>query len=66
MLSVERKKTEKVDLIKPLSTYIKTQYSEKVGNDHTEVLNNLQQLREDVRNSQDKSDAIKELLLKYG
>lgn len=65
MLSIERKKTDKVDLIKPIQKYISTQYSDKASNDHNDALNNLNQLREDIRNAIDKSDVVKDLLLKY-
>eukprot|EP01114_Cavostelium_apophysatum_P013019 TRINITY_DN3067_c0_g1_i3.p1 TRINITY_DN3067_c0_g1~~TRINITY_DN3067_c0_g1_i3.p1 ORF type:complete len:562 (-),score=185.11 TRINITY_DN3067_c0_g1_i3:92-1777(-) len=65
MLSVERKKTDKVDLVRPLQDYIRNHYSGDAAQDHLEALNNLQQLREDVRNIQDKNEATRDLLLKY-
>jgi len=64
MLSVERRKTEKVDLLKPLQDYIRNHYNADAVQDHQEALQNLQQLREDVRNIQDKNEATRDLILK--
>lgn len=65
MLSVERKRTDKVDLYKPLEQFIRNQYSADALQDHQEALNQVQQLREDVRNLQDKNDVTRDLLFKY-
>ena len=65
MLTIEKRRTEKVDWIKPLQKYISTQYSEQSSNEHTEALSSLQSLREDCRNAADKSDAVKDLWLRY-
>jgi hypothetical protein len=65
MLSVDRKKTDKVDWVKPLQQFIRNSYSAQIAQDYQEALNGLQQLREDVRNVQDRNDAAKDLLLRY-
>lgn len=65
MLSVERKKTDKVDLLKPLQDYIRNHYNGDAAQDHNEPLSFLNQLREDVRNIQDKNEATRDLILKY-
>ncbi|GAM20512.1 hypothetical protein SAMD00019534_036870, partial [Acytostelium subglobosum LB1] len=65
MLAVDRKKSDKVDLAKPLVKYIQDHFGRQESDDHEQPLNNLQQLREDVRNIQDKTDTSKELLWKY-
>jgi hypothetical protein len=65
MLAIERKKTDKVDFVKPLEQYIRNQYSAQVAQDHQEAINYLQQLREDVRNSTDKNDVVKDLMFRY-
>jgi hypothetical protein len=64
MLAVDRKKTDKVDLVKPIQQYVRNQYSAQAVSDHTEAFNYLQQLREDTRNLQDKNDATKDLLVR--
>ncbi len=64
MLSVERKKTEKVDLFKPLQQFVRNQYSAQAAEDYHEALDNVQQLREDVRNIQDKNEVTKELIVR--
>lgn len=65
MLSLERKKSDKVDLFKPLQQFIRNQYSQDAAQDHEDALNQLQQMREDVRNIQDKNDATRDLILRY-
>lgn len=65
MLTIEKKRTDKVDWVKPLQKYISTQYTEESAKEHTEALNALQQMREDCRNSVDKSDAVKDMWYKY-
>ncbi|EFA77580.1 ALG-2 interacting protein X [Heterostelium album PN500] len=65
MLSVERKRTEKVDLIKPLTKYIKEQFSKEEAAAHELQIASLQQQREDVRNLQDKTDTSKDLIWRY-
>lgn len=65
MLTIEKKRTDKVDWIKPLQKYISTQYNEQSANEHSEALNALNSLREDCRNAQDKSDAVKDIWLRY-
>ncbi|GAM29306.1 hypothetical protein SAMD00019534_124820 [Acytostelium subglobosum LB1] len=65
MLSIERKRTDKVDFVKPLTKYIKDHFSKEEASNHESQLNALQQLREDVRNLQDKTDTSKDLLWRY-
>ncbi|EGC38045.1 hypothetical protein DICPUDRAFT_149310 [Dictyostelium purpureum] len=65
MLSVERKRTEKIDLIKPLTKYIKEQFSKGEADAHENQINTLNSLREDVRNLQDKTETSKELVWRY-
>lgn len=65
MLSFERKKTDKVEIFKPLYDYIRNQYGAEAAADHQEALNNVQQLREDVRNIQDKTETARDILLRY-
>ncbi|EGG16375.1 ALG-2 interacting protein X [Cavenderia fasciculata] len=65
MLSVDRKRTEKVDVIKPLTKYIKEQFSKEEAADHEQQINTLSSLREDVRNLQDKTETSKEMIWKY-
>jgi len=65
MLSAERKKTDKLELVKPLQTYIRNHYTSEAAQEHQEALNNLQQMREDVRNLQEKNEQVKDILLKY-
>jgi BRO1-like domain len=64
MLTIEKKKTDKIDWLKPLQKYISTQYTDQSANEHAEALNNLQSLREDCRNANDKSDAVKDIWLR--
>jgi hypothetical protein len=65
MLAVERKKTDKLDLGKPLQQYVRNQYSAQAAQDLEEAFNNVQQLREDMRNIQDKNDATRDLLYRF-
>eukprot|EP01117_Protostelium_nocturnum_P017320 TRINITY_DN7038_c0_g1_i1.p1 TRINITY_DN7038_c0_g1~~TRINITY_DN7038_c0_g1_i1.p1 ORF type:complete len:805 (+),score=310.62 TRINITY_DN7038_c0_g1_i1:178-2592(+) len=65
MLSIDRKKSDKVDWVKPLEAFISSQYSAEGLQDHREAVQSLQQWREDVRNIQDKSDSAKEILFRY-
>ncbi len=64
MLPLERKKTEKVDIANPIETFIKNQYSAQAAQDHIEALSNFQQMREDVRNLQDKNEATRDLMFR--
>lgn len=65
MLSLERRKTDTVDWVKPLSLFIRNQYDANAERDHQEAITYVHKLREDVRNSQDKNDGTKDLLYQY-
>lgn len=65
MLSIERKKTEKVDFIKPLQEFIRNNYSADSLQDHQEAINGLQQLREELRNCEERNTALRDLLCRY-
>lgn len=62
--TIERKKTDKIDLLKPIQKYIRSTYDEKTLADHAQALTQLQQMREEVRNLQDKNDASKDILMR--
>lgn len=65
MLSIEKKKTDKVDLIKPLSKYIKEQFSKEELTNHENVITNLNQQREQIRNIADMTETSKEMVWRY-
>eukprot|EP01133_Synstelium_polycarpum_P011610 gene11610-13554_t len=65
MLSIERKRTEKVDFVKPLTKYIKEQFSKEEASSHELQITSLQTMREDVRNLQDKTETSKDMIWKY-
>jgi hypothetical protein len=61
MLALDRKKTEKVEIGKPLEQYIRSHYTADDLQDYQEAINNVQKLREDFRNISDKNEATREL-----
>ncbi len=63
MLSIERKKLDKTELTKPLKDFLRNTYPQ-LADDYNEQFSVLDQTREDFRNSQDKSDAAKDLMYK--
>ncbi|KAK5577567.1 hypothetical protein RB653_002510 [Dictyostelium firmibasis] len=65
MLSVERKRTEKVDFSKPLAKYIKEQFSKGEADQHDSQIATLNALREDVRNLQERTETSKEMVWRY-
>ncbi|KAN0003706.1 hypothetical protein ACTFIZ_009849 [Dictyostelium cf. discoideum] len=65
MLSIERKRTEKVDFSKPLTKYIKEQFSKAESDQHETQIATLNGLREDVRNLQERTETSKEMVWKY-
>eukprot|EP01111_Echinosteliopsis_oligospora_P012082 TRINITY_DN4104_c0_g2_i1.p1 TRINITY_DN4104_c0_g2~~TRINITY_DN4104_c0_g2_i1.p1 ORF type:complete len:792 (-),score=268.84 TRINITY_DN4104_c0_g2_i1:83-2458(-) len=65
MIHIEKKKCDKIDWNKPLNKYITSQYSESSATQHNDALSNMQQLREDLRNTQDRSDQVKDLWFRY-
>eukprot|EP01105_Mastigella_eilhardi_P021503 TRINITY_DN520_c0_g1_i1.p1 TRINITY_DN520_c0_g1~~TRINITY_DN520_c0_g1_i1.p1 ORF type:complete len:663 (-),score=163.95 TRINITY_DN520_c0_g1_i1:994-2937(-) len=65
LLAVERRRTDKVDWAKLLQKYIRSTYDENALRAHQQAVTQLHQLREDVRNVQDKNDTTKDLFLRY-
>jgi len=65
MLALDRKKTEKVEIGKPLEQYIRSHYTADDLQDYQEAINNVQKLREDFRNISDKNEATRELATRY-
>lgn len=55
MLGIDKKRTDKVSFEKPLQKWIEKEESYKVA-DFQEALNELDKLREDVRNAVEKSE----------
>ncbi len=62
MLSIEKKKTDKVDLLKPLQQYLNSNYHSDIAREYDQVLQNIQQLREDMRNIQDKNESARDMV----
>src|SRR4051794_33331545 len=70
MLSLEiqqlkMKKTDSVDLVKPLKQFVTKQYGEGVAREYETSLQNLQQKRNQLLNLQERSEGSKDLCLKY-
>jgi len=63
-LHVERKRTDKIDLVKPLTKFIKNNYGDQDYKNNKDALDVVQQLREDVRKIQDRSDTSKDLVFR--
>jgi hypothetical protein len=55
----------KVDWVKPLSAFITREYGNPTLESHRVALNDLQQLRENIRMSKDTSEAARNDLVKY-
>lgn len=64
MLAVESKKTDKVDLTKPLTAYVAEHFPEQVES-FAEPLKQLSNLRETLRTSTDKTEITRDQLLRY-
>lgn len=64
MLAVESKKTDKVDLAKPLSDYVTEHFPEQAAA-FTETFKQLNNLRETLRTCTDKTETTRDQLLKY-
>lgn len=58
------KKTDALELYKPLRNFIKNQYGETVAKEYESPLQNIQQMRNEIRNLQEGSEASKDLILK--
>eukprot|EP00727_Mastigamoeba_balamuthi_P012463 m51a1_g784 hypothetical protein (833) ;mRNA; f:621190-624073 len=65
LLFIEKKRSERVELARPMLKFLSASYDEASAREFEHPLHDLQQLREDVRNSADKSDATKDLHLRY-
>eukprot|EP01088_Endostelium_zonatum_P017951 TRINITY_DN5569_c3_g2_i1.p1 TRINITY_DN5569_c3_g2~~TRINITY_DN5569_c3_g2_i1.p1 ORF type:complete len:397 (+),score=100.88 TRINITY_DN5569_c3_g2_i1:163-1353(+) len=65
MLSLPSKETEKLDLVKPLKTFLSSKFSPDVVFQHEDALEQLQRLREEIRNIKDKNEYNLDSLLKY-
>ncbi|KAF2070314.1 hypothetical protein CYY_008367 [Polysphondylium violaceum] len=65
MLSIEKKRTDKIDIVKPLTKYIKEQFSKSEADAHETAIQTLNSMREDIRNLQDKTETSKDMLWKY-
>lgn len=65
MLAIHEKKTNSVDLYRPLRNYIVFNYSERQAQDLDDDLETVKQLRSDVEKSSDSPPARRDLLLKY-
>eukprot|EP00761_Pharyngomonas_kirbyi_P011680 gb/GECH01011706.1/.p1 GENE.gb/GECH01011706.1/~~gb/GECH01011706.1/.p1 ORF type:complete len:838 (+),score=236.32 gb/GECH01011706.1/:1-2514(+) len=60
-----QKKSDSTDVYKHLRRYIKKQYGEHEAKEYEQSLQDIQQLRDEVRNLQDRSEGSKATLLKY-
>lgn len=67
MLAVNTKKTDKVDFLKPLTKYIKKEFSNEAAEEHSAPLNRVHGLREEIRLSfgNEKTEAARVKLLEY-
>jgi hypothetical protein len=70
MLSLEvqllkMKRTDAVDLVKPLKGFLAKQYGENVSREYDTSLSNLQQKRSQLLNLQERSEGSRDLCLKY-
>jgi programmed cell death 6-interacting protein len=65
VLPIEQKKTDALDIYKPLKQFLTKNYGNDVAKEYENTLQNIQQKRNELRNLQDKSEASRDLLLKY-
>ncbi|KAH7295126.1 hypothetical protein KP509_27G033300 [Ceratopteris richardii] len=65
MLAVHEKKTNAVDLYKPIRLYISHHYSEAEAVDNEEDLSMIQQMRDEIEKTTDSPDARRDLLQRY-
>lgn len=65
MLAVHEKKTNSVDLYRPLRQYIVQHYSEREAVDNEEDLQIVQQMRNEVEKASDSLEARRDLLQRY-
>ena len=64
-LSLLQKKTDAVDISKQLRKFIAKQYGEHEAKTYDSLLLEFQQLRDEVKNLQDRADSSREVLLRY-
>ncbi|KAL8142029.1 hypothetical protein V2J09_015061 [Rumex salicifolius] len=65
MLAIFEKKTNPIDLYRPLRNYIAFHYSEREAQNLDDDLETLKQLRSDVEKSSDSPPARRDLLIRY-
>lgn len=65
MLAIYEKKTNTVDLYRPLRNYIVFHYSEREAQNLEDDLDTVKQLRSDIEKSSDSPPARRDLLIKY-
>ena len=65
MLAINEKKTNSLDLYRPLRNYIALHYSEREARNLEDDLETVNQLRSDVEKSSDSPPARRDLLIKY-
>ncbi|KMT14088.1 hypothetical protein BVRB_4g079130 [Beta vulgaris subsp. vulgaris] len=65
MLAIHEKKTNTVDLYRPLRNYIVFNYSERQAQDLDDDLETVKQLRSDIEKPSDSAPARRDLLLRY-
>lgn len=65
MLAIYEKKTNNVDLYRPLRNYITFHYSEREAQNLEDDLDTVKQLRSDIEKSSDSPPARRDLLTKY-
>ncbi|CAO2825563.1 unnamed protein product [Amaranthus hypochondriacus] len=65
MLAINEKKTNSLDLYRPLRNYIAFHYSEREARNLEDDLETVNQLRSDVEKSSDSPPARRDLLIKY-
>lgn len=65
MLAVNTKKTDKAELLKPLTKYVQKEFSSEAANEHSGPLNRVHGLREEIRLSfgNEKTEAARTKLL---
>lgn len=65
MLAVHEKRTNPLDLYRPLRQYLAYQYSERQAVDNEDDLHLVQQMRNDIERTVDSLDARRDLLQRY-
>lgn len=62
MLSIEKKKTDKLDLVAPISQFVKNRYGAQQWQDHEAAFKDLQNLRDQVTSTSDKSEGLRDMM----